>query len=260
MANMNKALKIALIVGGVGVTGLVGYLIYKAIIKKTDKGNAGDTESKESFENDAQVTSTQYNQVARDSYPETPFTKKAEGDKFRNWINDTYPKYAKQIDLDRSGDFNNSFMRKAYAQYGAEYSKIAKESDISSRANAPLSQEFKNLLSSWNKPVYYTKSGVAYFMLKFRKDKDSWGDDSNCKGIVYIYNTNEAYILGKSNDKRGAIAMYWGKDKFGGGYWEDYLQKVVGTSGCLKGVTINKPANLGKALGNNCNIPKFVWC
>ena len=232
MANMNKALKIALIVGGVGVTGLVGYLIYKAIIKKTDKGNAGDTESKESFENDAQVTSTQYNQVARDSYPETPFTKKAEGDKFRNWINDTYPKYAKQIDLDRSGDFNNSFMRKAYAQYGAEYSKIAKESDISSRANAPLSQEFKNLLSSWNKPVYYTKSGVAYFMLKFRKDKDSWGDDSNCKGIVYIYNTNEAYILGKSNDKRGAIAMYWGKDKFGGGYWEDYLQKVVGTSGC----------------------------
>ena len=48
-------------------------------------------------------------------------TNKVEGDKFRNWINDTYPVYAKQIDLDRSGSYNNSYITKAWKKYGSEY-------------------------------------------------------------------------------------------------------------------------------------------
>ena len=262
MANMNKALKIALIVGGVGVTGLVGYLIYKAIKKKTDKGNAGDTESKERFEDDSKVQTTEYNQVTRDSYPETPFKSKVEGDKFRNWVNDNYPQYAKQIDLDRSGDFNNSFMRKAYANKGAEYQKDAKQSDISGRADNPLSAEFKNLLATWKKPLYYTKSGVGYFTLKFSKDKDAgmFSTDKECLGKVVIYNTTGTYLSGATNDKRGTIQVSWDGKDLGWGYWEKGLTKIVGTRGCLKGVTINNPPSLGKAIGNNCNMPKFLWC
>jgi hypothetical protein len=41
---MNKALKIGLIIGGVGVSGVAIYFIYKAIRKAIDKGNAGDTD------------------------------------------------------------------------------------------------------------------------------------------------------------------------------------------------------------------------
>jgi len=55
--------------------------------------------------------------------PNTPFTSKSEGDKFRAWVNKNYPSYAKQIDLSLSGDFNNSFIKKAFADYGQEYLK-----------------------------------------------------------------------------------------------------------------------------------------
>ena len=55
------------------------------------------------------------------SSPATPFKTKVEGNKFRAWINDTYPDYAKQIDLWREGAYDNSYIRKAYAKYGTAY-------------------------------------------------------------------------------------------------------------------------------------------
>lgn len=45
--------------------------------------------------------------------PSTPFFNKEQGDKFRKWVNQYYPKYAKSIDLDPSGDFNNIWIKKA---------------------------------------------------------------------------------------------------------------------------------------------------
>lgn len=59
--------------------------------------------------------------------PSTPFTNSAEGNAFRAWVNKKYPTYAKQIDLSLSGDFNNSFIRKAFQKYGAEFIAEGKE-------------------------------------------------------------------------------------------------------------------------------------
>jgi|688.fasta_scaffold268243_3 hypothetical protein len=56
-------------------------------------------------------------------FPPTPFTNATEGNAFRAWVNKNYPSYAKQIDLSLSGDFNNSFIKKAFAKYGQEYLK-----------------------------------------------------------------------------------------------------------------------------------------
>lgn len=262
MKKMNKALKWTLIIGGVGVTGVVIYFVYKGIKKALDKGNAGDSENKESYANDEQIQNEEYNKVSRDSYPETPFTSKAEGNKFRDWVNDTYPKYAKQIDLDRSGDFNNSYIRKAYAQYGAEYQTKVKQSDISSRASEPLSAEFKALLSTWKKPVYYSKSGNAYFQLKFRKTANALSlNENKCNGIVYVFNTNDNYIKGASNDKRGVLAVYWDGANYGSAYWSNKLKDIEGRSGDLKNVSVkNNSKGLGKFLGANLDIPEFVWC
>jgi hypothetical protein len=53
--------------------------------------------------------------------PHIPFESKAEGDKFRGWVNDNYPDYAKAIDLDRKGSWFNSFITKAYFKLGKEY-------------------------------------------------------------------------------------------------------------------------------------------
>jgi hypothetical protein len=48
-------------------------------------------------------------------------TNKEEGNAFRNWVNDKYPDYAKSISLDRSGGYDNSYVKKAWAKHGAEY-------------------------------------------------------------------------------------------------------------------------------------------
>jgi hypothetical protein len=55
------------------------------------------------------------------SRPSTGFTTKSEGDAFRLWVNTKYPLYAKSIFLDKSGDYDNSYIRKAYEKYGTEY-------------------------------------------------------------------------------------------------------------------------------------------
>lgn len=53
-----------------------------------------------------------------------PFTDKVAGDKFRAWMNKHYPKASKTIDLDKSGPFNNSYMRNAWnTSLNKEYAK-----------------------------------------------------------------------------------------------------------------------------------------
>ena len=54
-------------------------------------------------------------------FPATPFTNNTEGNAFRGWVNDNYPTYAREIDLDRTGAYDNTYIRKAYAKYGNEY-------------------------------------------------------------------------------------------------------------------------------------------
>ena len=53
--------------------------------------------------------------------PGVPFYNKKEGDEFRRFVNDVYPEIAKQISLDRSGSFYNSFIRRAYSQLSEEW-------------------------------------------------------------------------------------------------------------------------------------------
>lgn len=257
---MSKALKIGLIVAGIGVTGLVAYYVIKAIRKRNDSGNAGDEENKESYDTDEEVKQPTYNSAPRETYPETPFTNETEGNKFRAWVNDNYPKYASQISLDRTGTYDNSFVRKAYAQYGSQYNKDLKGSDLATRSSNPLSAEFKSLLSSWNKPVYYTKSGVAYFTLKFRKDANSYGDNSDCKGLVYVFNTSESYIKGKTNDKRGVLKVTWRGTQIATAYWGNYLKKLDGISGMMQGTQINNVTSLIEEIRVQCKMPNAKWC
>ncbi len=43
-----------------------------------------------------------------------PFTTKVKGNTFRAWVNDEHPHVALEIDLDRTGSKDNSYIRKAY--------------------------------------------------------------------------------------------------------------------------------------------------
>jgi hypothetical protein len=46
---------------------------------------------------------------------------KTAGDAFRKWVNEKHPDYAKEKDLWVSGEYNNSYIKKAWDEYGKEY-------------------------------------------------------------------------------------------------------------------------------------------
>jgi hypothetical protein len=113
---MNKGLKIALIIAGVGALGVAGYFVYQAI--KRGRDGEGEDEQAPAVDPPAVVQGGNEN-----SNEKTPFTNKAQGNLFREWVNKFYPSYASSIDLSVSGDFDNSFMRKAWGKYGEVYKK-----------------------------------------------------------------------------------------------------------------------------------------
>ena len=64
------------------------------------------------------------------SEPATTFKTKEDGNKFREWVNKKYPDWAKENNLDASGSENNTYIRKAYAQYGQEYNKATSTPEV----------------------------------------------------------------------------------------------------------------------------------
>ena len=113
---MNKGVKVAILIATIGLTGTIGYLIYKKIKdKKALEGSGGDE-----VISDEVVTTTQ---TIGDSADKTPFKNKTEGNAFRKWLNDTYPKFAKDNDISKTGDYDNSFIRIGWKKYGEEYKK-----------------------------------------------------------------------------------------------------------------------------------------
>jgi hypothetical protein len=113
----NTGLIIGLIV--VAVVGIGGYYLYK-------QGKLPFLQPKQPLPDGTKTgggspSSTPSNTSTPSTSGATPFKSRAEGNAFRGWVNDNYPDYARQIDLDRTGKYDNSFIRTAYAKYGAEY-------------------------------------------------------------------------------------------------------------------------------------------
>ncbi len=55
-----------------------------------------------------------------------PFKTQAEGDKFRKWINDKYPSFAKRFDISIDGDYKNGFIIDGYYFFKKEYDQFNK--------------------------------------------------------------------------------------------------------------------------------------
>jgi hypothetical protein len=170
---MNKGLKIAIGVATIGVIGTASYFIYKAIKKARDAKN----NENESQEPPAVVVGGDEN-----SNNPTPFKNKKQGDLFRQFINRFYPSYAQEIDLDVSGDSDNTFMRKAWGKYGETYKKFNPNFDKAKGNAIP-----KSLLDAY----------------ALRKDKGSLSNNS--KGEIFIQTSSLGNI---GNDK--VIAYFYG--------------------------------------------------
>lgn len=115
------------------IDGYTGYPIRYTIQKPGEAQSVGNTPQQ-------QTTNTTI-----------PFKNKQEGDAFRQWVNNKYPEWAKKYKLDRSGSYKNSYIKKAFKQYGQEYLNGGKTNQPQSSAlDFPL---VKKLMNNFHKTV-----------------------------------------------------------------------------------------------------------
>lgn len=189
---MKKGVKIAIILATIGVTGVAGYLIYNAI---KNRGNNND--------GNAPIEPSKNEPLGNENANvKTEFKNKAQGDIFRQWVNKYYPQYAEQIDLSLSGDYDNSFIRKAWSKYGDVYKKGNPNFSKVSGNSIP-----KNLLDAYAKDtdegaIGNNNTGQIYLRTK------SLGKLSGSDVFAYFYSN------GKVSFSRGSSRLIypnWGK-------------------------------------------------
>jgi hypothetical protein len=61
--------------------------------------------------------------------PAGPFKNQAEGDAFRVWLNTNYPSAARDLDLDKTGPYDNAVIKKAYNIHKKDYLQYKDDSD-----------------------------------------------------------------------------------------------------------------------------------
>lgn len=135
----------------------------------------------------------------------TPFKTDAEGNAFRAWVNSRYPDYAKSIDLDPTGARDNSYIRKAFAKYGAEYlaspegkgQVVTIASDGFNRIATQMSEgNLKSESIAADKMRFYVidRWGFSDIMANFTPDGGFWiedeGDASKKFGGNWGFNNN----------------------------------------------------------------------
>ena len=121
---MKKGVKIGILIGSIGVLGTIGYLSYKRIkqIKESRKRKENESNNTPDSNSSSETNTTKpKSKLVLSIYRSTPFKNRTEGNAFRKWVNDNYPKFAKDIDLDVTGEYNNDWIRTAYAKYGDAY-------------------------------------------------------------------------------------------------------------------------------------------
>jgi|TARA_R110000744_G_scaffold104802_4_gene200564 hypothetical protein len=64
-----------------------------------------------------------------DGFSYSGFENKADGDRFRNWLNLNYPEAATKFDLDKKGSHTNKYIKTALEEYGKEYSTYLSNED-----------------------------------------------------------------------------------------------------------------------------------
>ena len=173
---MNKGLKIAIGIATIGIIGTASYLIYKRIKENRD-AQSGDENS--SIDPPANVEGNE------NSNEKTPFKNKAQSDLFRQFVNRFYPSYAREIDLDLTGDSDNTFMRKAWGKYGEAYKKY----------NPSFAKASGNAIPK-----------VLLDAYALRKDKGSFSNNS--EGAIFL----QTRQLGKI-DNEAVSAYFYGNGK-----------------------------------------------
>ena len=150
-----------------------------------------------------------------------PFTDKVAGDKFRAWMNKYYPKVSKIIDLDKSGPFNNSYMKNAWnTSLNKEYAKTLKgplsgvltfgdlyDIQVLKPKTGSLIGQASDVVNAAAKVLKGTKNSEGYTL---SKNQEAVGKVAYVKGDYVNYRTSPKYNSGLINNNGGQVK---GKNK-----------------------------------------------
>tara|TARA_R100001015_G_C4611478_1_gene166877 strand:+ start:489 stop:1292 length:804 start_codon:yes stop_codon:yes gene_type:complete len=265
---MNKGLKATLIILGVGVTGFGAYLLYKKVIKPKLDAKKDEEEAKKKppiSEND--VKSSSYNKkpkVSASSTGKTPFKNSTEGNAFRKWVNDNHPQYASRIDLDPTGSYDNAYIRKAWKEYGSDYTTA--EKNKGAVYTATYGQKFADLLKDWKKSHLLSTASSTKDVPYFELNMGIFGGSTlGCVYDIYIYDRKLGENVGGTNGKG-----YWKvvtKDKgksvvVASGRWSNSLRTLEVVTGNKKGQTYSGGQNVGTKFSEIIvgNPSTLKWC
>ena len=271
---MSKGLKIAIGIATIGVVGTGVFFLVKFLQKKKEEKLDEDKEANRNPVSESVVKSKSYNKrpisTSSESLGKTPFKNKAEGDKFRAWVNDNHSAYAKKIDLSRSGSYDNSYIRKAWAQYGVDYEDSTNTDVV---VNLKYGSKFQKVAKDWKKSIFTSTSsstkGVPYFSIKMRDDKG----EKYCDLVLYIYDRKKGEPVGGASGQGywKVVRTGYGKSKaIAWGRWSNELRTIKVTKATdwsgkqisSTGQTFSGGKEVGRkfaqAIGSLNN--KFQWC
>ncbi len=271
---MNKGLKIAIGVATIGFVGVGVYFLVKHLKKKNQEKIDEKKQGSRGSVSETSVKSKAYNKrpvsTSSQSLGKTPFKNKAEGDKFRGWVNDNHSDYAKKIDLDRSGSYDNAFIRKAWKQYGVDYGDSTNTDVV---VNLKYGSKFDKIAKDWKKSIFTSGSsstkGVPYFSISM---KDNIGENW-CDLEIYIYDRLKGESVGGKNGEGywKVVRTGYGTNKtIAWGRWDDNLRTIkvtnakdwAGNELSSKGQTFSGGMEVGRkfaqAIGSLNR--KYAWC
>jgi len=183
----------------VATLGVGAFLYFRQKNKSGKKSGGGSSdvittsESKPKQDSNVQQQTQVETQTQPTEVP-TNFNTKEQGNAFRRWVRAKDLDFAKEIDLDASGSFDNSNIRKAYAKYGNDWQET-------------------------NKQVLNSRFG---FQNPFVKDEEGWQKVSDGFGVV-----EQFYQSGDSNngarisfDRNGRVYIQGRKNGGLGSKWK----------------------------------------
>ena len=169
----------------------------------------------------------------------SPFSDKASGDAFRKWVNENKPDLAKKYDLDLTGPFNNSTIRKVWTEIKGDSALIKWVTELSKKSETPVGVKLDGkAIGELQKKMEKAKNTNARILLQ--KVASGTGEDV----IYYEFDkTNNTrfghfYSNGRVSYKTSSGKTYWGN-------YDPKTDKVKFDNG--------KTFNLGDVVKMKCN-------
>mgnify|MGYP003134730403 CR=1 FL=1 len=150
--------------------------LYSKIEKAMDSGSSAGKKAAEVAKGD---------EVESKSKIEEHIKNKDEGNEFREWVNDNHEDYAKEIDLDKSGSYKNTYIKKAWKKFGDDYLKFKKKNNFN-----------KDKVEALGKMKPFPKGGLDFPYVKIRQG------DKKEKSIVYALSLEDGEVYARSGGSK----------------------------------------------------------